>query len=365
MSAVHIPGDAPAPDAPAASVAPLCTGLSAALAVLYVATAAAPALLPLTALVPAYTFLAKHRVWNVATHALVETQLPLLLLNLAVLNTFGRRLELAAGAPAMAALLAVTAVATAAVLILGGAFFDGVTHRNAMSAAFSGFLPCSMAILVALWQRAPNAPVSGATGDVRFTFVPFAAVALCVAADLVFDSPLPTDEEVTAEVVMVGSPSVAAVVGWYTAWFYLRFLRAGAAAAPAAASGAKKAAAGAVSNAGDPSASFALHMMFPGPLRVAMLLVGAALFPVARLLGVGAAVAQAAGQAEGAVAGVTPAPSRAAQGAGGVKPQPGATVTEADRRRQAALAALSQRLERAKELEAAAKASAPADDSPA
>ena len=211
------------------------------------------------------------------------------------------------------------------------------------------------------------------------------ACLVCVAFHVLVGHDALTPEEAEAGFLARGSRTLPSVASAFAVWFYLRFVKSVAVAGDADTDVAGNTAAGsrpaaARSLAGDPSPHFAFEMIFPDPLRPAAALLGRMVFPLVRLVGLGGRVADLASsvallrrQDQMLFNSVVTGP-RGAGGGGGassfagaasividptatssaaMRPLPGTSAAEAERRRQIALAALTQRLERARLAEAA------------
>lgn len=335
-TAVDVPAPAPSVAANEERPTPVCQALAVAIPLGYVASVVAPAAAAThLAFIPTHTFLTHKYIWNVATHAVAEMNWHLAAVNLAIVFMLGKPLERDWGTVPFLLLLGVAALATAAALLLLTPVLSALFQAPLTSASFGGFLPCAAALIVATWQRSPDAPVAGLS-NVRFTHIPVVFMLLCIVHELALGPPLPTEADVQAQNVSEGSPTMPALIGLYAAWFYLRFVKMSSWGAAAA-------------TAGDPSPAFAFHAMFPGPVGVVVRALGAAVFPLVQCCGLGAGVAAAGTSRAGAAAAGTDA--QAPQHEAG-QPLPGTSSSVADRRRQVALAALAQRLERAKQMEA-------------
>jgi hypothetical protein len=328
----------------AIAVPPASRALSLLLPVSFFLSVAAPTTIGLFALVPTNTFIGHMRPWILLTSVVYEARFVSMIVGILATLFWARHVESAWGTPVFVRFAVVVALLTNVSIVLLSIFLYASHVIGPLYQYYTGSLPLVMGLAVAMWQQGPDNTVAG---PVRFTNVPVGLL-LFVALYEVFAAPAvyPTENDVgKADDHWPGSVFLPAALGWFYSWFYLRFLqeRNGV--------------------VGDPSTTFALHMMFPLPLRVVVLLVSVTLFPLIRLIGLGARVDAELSRAQQKeednriqVPNIVVVRNDPANGGRGkndmtAKPLPGSNETEADRRRKIALNALAERLERARQAE--------------
>jgi membrane associated rhomboid family serine protease len=333
-TAVTVPLEVPNASSDAHSAnTPICNALSVVLPATYIGSVVAPTfLLSHFAMVPVNTFLQHRFIWNLVTHICVESSALFTGVNVAVVLFFGRTIERELGTQQLALFLTFVAAVTAVALLLTTPVLSAAFNAPFVAAAYSGFLPGALAIAIATFQRAPDSPVVtlGPNLALRASTLPLLLLLVAAVVELLTGPGIPDEGDVSVGTIPIGPTVVPAFIAFHAAWFYLRFMRGAG---------------------GDPSVSMAYDAMFPGPLRVLARSLGRIAFPLVRCCGLGLAVSAAA--AKGPVD--TRQSSSAQQlvvdedASSGTVNLPGSNASVADRRRQVALAALAERLQRARE----------------
>ena len=252
----------------------------------------APSLADAVALVPAYTLPPNTYVWNLATSVFVEPSVWWLLTDVAALHAIGPAIAEdpwdrcgAAFPHSYRTYLLITVVSTNAVLLVASFTAYVSGFQFFLYQRYGGFLPSSIAIAVAAARVAPRS-------DSRQPWIaaaPWVLLGGAVVSAIVFPNPTPTEAEISfGHLRPKGSHLLQAVVSFLAASIYCRVY--GPLEAP-------------VADAGGNS-------LMATPSVVCVLSEG-------------------------------PSPQ--------VRPLPGSTSTDADRRRQVALAALAARLKKVEE----------------
>ena len=277
------------------------------------------------AMIPVNTFLQASYFWNVATHVLLEVEAVPCVVSCLLLATWGREIETEIGSTDFAKLLLVPTLSVSLGLIVGGALAARLLGSLWLFFAHCGFLPCAAMIALLKAQASPQDHVAHvAPSFIRVKHVPFSIVLFAIANDLLTADAAPTQFEVESGGVFRAGSAMTTCIGFFASWFFLRFLRQSAGVN------------------GNPSPSFALHqLVFPVPFRLVMLTVGAALFPLVRVLGLGKEVAAASDAAQLDSASSDPVADAANRlsatpgdsAAVTIKPLPGSSAADADRRR--------------------------------
>ena len=280
------------------------------------------------ALIPAHTFLRRPFVWNLFTHFVVETDVFLCLLSMICLGTWGRAVEAAWGSKG----LFLTIFFINGIVGVHFMLFTALTYSESDPSFFEyhcGMIPTVGVLAVAMAQMDPEGSVVPLLRELKMRHTPLFLAIFAVLYDLVTGDAPPTPEQVSADDghVFRGNCTVLALPAMWLTWFFLRFVAKGR----------------------DSSPSFALAQFFfpEGPRRVVASLSDIA-FPIVRACGMGADISAPLPEAGDhhpptVIFGGLHAPDASITGPE-LKPIPGSTAEEAERRRAVAKAALAKRL---------------------
>ena len=314
----------------------------------------APSFVRIFSLIPAEIFLSHMRLWSIFTHLFVEDKLLLGIANVTIVQSWGRVVEQRLGASRILRAVVVGCVAIA----LGTLVVGAVGYRFGrfwLYESFCGFLPASMIIVILRFQfDSSECAISQDFADkLRVRHCPMLLLCIAVAVDLLLETPAPTEMDIGGEDVFFGGVTMPLAFAMWGVWFFLRYFET---VTPGQ------------TYHGDPSPAFAFHFLFfPTPLRAVAFAVSSALFPMARAIGLGTDVAAAFNDAQSAYHSDTlrdEATQRilvvTSEGNAGkddsrdpqdpvIKPLPGSSLQDAERRRAIALAALTARLQQIQE----------------
>eukprot|EP01062_Namystynia_karyoxenos_P056080 TRINITY_DN47037_c0_g1_i1.p1 TRINITY_DN47037_c0_g1~~TRINITY_DN47037_c0_g1_i1.p1 ORF type:complete len:367 (+),score=131.87 TRINITY_DN47037_c0_g1_i1:72-1103(+) len=289
-----------------------------------------PALIPLTAFVPSSTLTGHFYIWNIFTGFAVETWVVAAVPAAVVVAHVGGAVEHVWGSVEFVKFTAAVAAMTHATVLVYVVIKYVAGTEGLFYMYFSGGTGLAQAVLVAQAQlHGDDRPF--AVAPLRWRHVPAALALAGTVWELAAPRHVPSDAEIgEGRPLLRGTWLFHAILSPWYAWAYLRFFQRYRPAQTVP---------------GDVSAQFAFRNFFPGPLELPAGVIANAAFALASLAGFGAAVRDAAaaraagGEGFGALgAGGELGSAEKALTAMGTNP------TDADRRRQVALAALNERM---------------------
>eukprot|EP00755_Sulcionema_specki_P032352 Sspe_Gene.98557::Locus_71959_Transcript_1_1_Confidence_1.000_Length_1180::g.98557::m.98557 len=291
----------------------------------------AQSLISLLALIPVNTITVHFYIWNLLTVGLIDTSIFLGLPAAGVVLWAGSYLEPLWGSDELARYLAIVTVASSvSTFILCMISYSSGT-LGTIYMYYCGALGTATALLVALKQLRPDEEVVPGV-PVRCKALPLAVVVVVFLIDVVLPSHVPTEAEIgDGKAILRGSNSYFTFMGFYFGWVYLRFFQSLSS-----------------SPNGDVSEPFSFHHFFPEPVQPVVKYLGSLTFRVVAALGFGKAIIEEETasarrkleQDDIIFAGASPYSSAVGNSQGG--------MTDADRRRQIAMAALQERMKAVK-----------------
>ncbi|KEG13335.1 rhomboid-like protein [Trypanosoma grayi] len=178
-------------------------------------------------LVPAHTFSVHSYPWNVVSYILVEQNILLCVCSVGYMLTVGVTVEEDVGTSTFLQLVVVTAIATAAVLLVLSAVLYQVGFFWFLQ-CYCGAWPIAAALLVP-WVAA--SPAAGAfptmlSPKVQRQHVPTMLLIFALVVDIVFRKRYKiTEEDVDSQTIFPGSVFILAFVGLWTSWLLQRLFR--------------------------------------------------------------------------------------------------------------------------------------------
>eukprot|EP01063_Lacrimia_lanifica_P041571 TRINITY_DN9735_c0_g3_i1.p1 TRINITY_DN9735_c0_g3~~TRINITY_DN9735_c0_g3_i1.p1 ORF type:complete len:332 (+),score=92.34 TRINITY_DN9735_c0_g3_i1:69-1064(+) len=277
-----------------------------------------PGLLHLTALIPANTITGHFYFWNVFTAGVAESSPVVGALSAGVVLWAGRAEGSWGAVEVLKFYTIVTLACSAGVWFIALlAFMHGA--EGWFYVYYCGDIGIAVAALVAMKQLQPESEVVPGV-KLRTKWLPSAVVAVALVWELVFPTRVPTEAQIGSNrAVLRGTHVLHVLLGTYVSWFYLRFYQ-------SLSSG----------QIGTPTPAFAFNTFFPPPMQSLVAPLCDAIFKAANVVccDFGTAVVDAEKAAK-------------AREEEENDPFSAANTTQMDHRRQIALQALEERMQKA------------------